>query len=147
MLASAQAVAAVAVLVTSAGQGTAHTSRTWPLAESDLPAWRVVAEDEEVSAQGVGFPAKQQHELEVCAYGYARATADLDDVLNGMAAGVLSKLFESRAAAQLSPLKCSMNLKRIGRDMVNEGEAAVGRIALTLQVRFLTANNAPETIL
>jgi hypothetical protein len=147
MLASAQAVDAVAALIASASVGAAHTSRTWPLAESDLPAWRVVAEDEEVSAQGVGFPAKQQHELEVCAHGYARATASLDDSLNSMAAAALSKLFESRAAAHLSPLNCSMTLKRIERDMVNEGEAALGRISLTLLVRFFTANNAPETIL
>ena len=147
MLASAQAVNAVAALIASASVGSAHTSRTWPLAESDLPAWRVVAEDEEVSAQGIAFPAKQQHDLEVCAHGYARATADLDDSLNSMAAAALTKLFESRAAAHLSPLNCSMTLKRIERDMVNEGEAALGRISLTLLVRFFTANNAPETIL
>lgn len=147
MLAAAQAVDAVAALVTSAGVGTAHTSRTWPLAESDLPAWRVLAEDEEVTAQGVGFPATQQHELEVCAHGYERATADLDDALNSMAAAALTKLFQSRSAVHLSPLNCSMSLKRIERDMVTEGEAAMGRISLTLQVRFFTANNAPETIL
>lgn len=147
MLAAAQAVNAVAALITSASVGTVHTSRTHPLAESDLPAWRVVADSEEVTAHGVAFPAKQQHELEVCAHGYARATADLDDALNSMAAAALSKLFESRAAAHLSPLNCSTTLRRIERDMVTEGEAALGRISLTLLVRFFTANNAPETIL
>jgi hypothetical protein len=146
-LAAAQAVDAVAALIASASVGAAHTSRTWPLNESDLPAWRVVSDDEEVTVQGVGFPAKQQHELEVCAHGYARAVADLDDALNSLAAAALTKLFGSRAAVHLSPLNCSMSLKRIQRDMVTEGEAAMGRISLTLQVRFFTANNAPETIL
>jgi hypothetical protein len=149
MLASAQAINGVAALIESvAGMtGKVHTSRAWPLRPSDLPAWRVVAEDEEVTAQGIGFPAKQQHDLEVVAHGYARDTTDLDDTLHEMAAAALSKLFESRSAVHLSPLNCSVSLKRIERDLVTEGEAAMGRISLTLLVRFLTSNNAPEIIL
>jgi hypothetical protein len=149
MLASAQAIDGVAALISSVTgmTGKVHTSRAWPLAESDLPAWRVLADDEEVTAQGVGFPAKQQHDLTVIAHGYARETADLDDALHGMGAAALTKLFASRAATTLSPLNCSVSLKRIERDLVNEGEAAMGRISLTLLVRFLTSNNAPETIL
>ena len=149
MLASAQAINGVASLIESVTgmTGKVYASRAWPLAESDLPAWRVLADDEEITAQGVGFPAKQQHDLTVIAHGYARETNDLDDALHEMGAAALTKLFASRAAVQLSPLNCSMSLKRIERDMVTEGEAAMGRISLTLLVRFLTSNNAPETIL
>ena len=149
MLASAQAIDGVAALIESVTgmTGKVHTSRAWPLAESDLPAWRVLADDEEVSAQGVGFPAKQQHDLTVVAHGYARDTANLDDALHEMGAAALTKLFASRAATTLSPLNCSVSLKRIERDMVTEGEAAMGRISLSLLVRFLTSNNAPNTIL
>lgn len=147
MLAAAQAVDAVASLITSANVGAAYTSRAWPLAESDLPAWRVIADDEEIDETGISFPAKQQHDLTVIAQGHARATADLDDALNGMAAAALAKLFETRAAAHLSPLNCSMQLKRIEREIVSEGEAAMGRVSLSLLVRFITASNAPETIL
>lgn len=149
MLASAQAINGVAALIESVTgmTGKVHTSRTWPLAEADLPAWRVLADDEEITAQGVGFPAKQQHDLAVIAHGYARGTTDLDDTLHAMGAAALTKLFASRSAVQLSPLNCSMSLKRIERDMVTEGEAAMGRISLSLLVRFLTSNNAPETIL
>jgi hypothetical protein len=148
MLASAQAINGVAALIESVTgmTGKVHTSRAWPLRPSDLPAWRVVADDEEVSAAGMGFPAKQQHDLTVVAHGYARETNDLDDTLHEMAAAALSKLFESRSAVQLSPLNCSMTLKRIERDLVTEGEAAMGRISLSLLVRFFTSNNAPETI-
>jgi hypothetical protein len=148
MLASAQAVNGVAALIESVTgmTGKVHTSRAWPLSEADLPAWRVMADDEEIEAQGVGFPAKQMHDLRVVAHGYARDTTDLDDTLHAMAAAALTKLFESKAATKLSPLNCSMSLKRIERDMVSEGEAAMGRISLFLLVRFFTSNNAPETI-
>ena len=66
-LASAQLIDAIAALLrgVSGWADSVHTSRLWPLAEADLPAWRVQAEDETVDAHGIGFPAKQQHELEV----------------------------------------------------------------------------------
>ena len=147
-LASAQAIDAVAALIASVSGMSAKvfTSRAWPINDAILPCWRVQAEDEEITQQGVSFPTVQQHDLIVHAHGYARATADLDDVLHAMAAAALTKLFASAASSRLSPLNCSMALTRIERALVEEGEAAVGRITLALRVRFVTRSNAPETI-
>ena len=145
-LAAAQAIDAVAALISSVAgmSGRVFTSRTWPL--NDLPAWRVVAVDEEVDTLNISFPARQKHELTITAHGYARATNDLDDAMNAMAEAALSKLFASMDSVTLSPLKCGMRLLGIRRDVVTEGEAALGRITLLLLVTFITISNAPGVI-
>lgn len=147
-LASAQVVDRVAAIIAAvpAYVGKVHTSRAWPLADADLPAWRVYAESEEVEPTGPTFPALQSHELMVACDGVARATANLDDSINAMAASALTALFASASTARLTPLNCAMSLRRIDREMATEGEAAIGRITLALRVRFHTFNNAPETI-
>ena len=147
-LAAAKVIDAVTGLIAGVTgmSGKVHTSRTWPLAESDLPAWRVTAADEDVDTIGAHFPAQEQHDLTVAAQGYARALANLDDVLHGMAELALAALFVSAATTRLSPLNCAMSLSGIKRDMVTENEATLGCITLLLRVRFLTFNNAPQTI-
>lgn len=145
-LAAARVVDSVATLVASANVGAVHTSRTWPLHESDLPAWRVIAVDEDVDTIGANWPAQEQHDLTVAAQGHARATSDLDDALHALAEAALAKLFESASTTRLAPLNCAMRLGGIRRELVEEGEATLGRITLFLLVRFLTLNNAPGTI-
>lgn len=147
-LAAAKVIDAVAGLIAGVTgmSGKVHTSRTWALAEADLPAWRVTAADEEVDTTGVHFPAQELHALTVAAQGYARAVTNLDDALHGMAELALAALFVSAATTRLSPLNCAMSLTGIQRDMVTENEAALGRITLLLRVRFMTFNNAPATI-
>lgn len=147
-LAAAKVIDAVAALISSASGMAGHvfTSRTWPLAESQLPAWRVVAADEDVDTIGANWPAQEQHDLTIAAQGYARATADLDDALHTLAENALGVLFATVASTRLSPLNCAMSLRGIQRDLVTEGEASLGRITLLLRVRFLTFNNAPATI-
>lgn len=149
-LASAQVVdkvAALLVAATTAAGSKVYTSRAWPLPDADLPAIRVYADEEEIQPAGVTFPALQRHELTVYVCGYCKATSDLDDAMNGLAAQALSALFASVATTRLSPLNCTTQAKRIERDMTTEGEAAVGRITVSLLVQFNTRNNAPETIL
>lgn len=145
-LAAAQAIDRVAALVSSANVGPVYTSRMWPLKDSELPAWRVVAADEEVETSGMQWPAQEVHSLTVAAQGHARATADLDDSMHALAEAALAKLFETPNSARLSPLNCSMSLTGIRRDVVPEGEASLGRITLLLLVRFVAFNNAPGAI-
>jgi hypothetical protein len=148
MLAAAQVVEAIADLLrgVTGWDDKVFTDRAWPLAEAELPAWKVLADDEEIEPTGPTFPALQKHELVVLCEGSARAVSGLDAALNGLAATALATLFASKSAASLSPLNCSMAVTRISRDMTSEGEAAVGRITLALRVRFHTFNNDPETI-
>jgi hypothetical protein len=149
MLASAQVVAAIAALVTTAAgmTGRVFTDRVWPLSADELPAWRVVADGEEIDPTGVSFPATQLHELTVLCKGYVRATEAVDDAMHTLAADAIAAIFATSLTTRLSPLNCTTALTRIERDMETEGEAAIGRITLALRVRFHTFNNAPETIL
>jgi hypothetical protein len=150
MLAAAQIVAAIAALLAAvpAWATSVYTDRPWPLAEADLPAWRVFAADEEIISHGLNFPARQTHELSVLCHGFARETAGLQAELHAMASLALSTLFASKASSALAPINClAMVLTRIDRDLVSEGEAALGRVALSLRVRFNTYSNAPEIII
>lgn len=139
-LAAAQVIDALAARLVplSATGGRVYTSRAWPLSESDLPAWRVLAADEVIeraSLDGIGL-----HRLEIEAAASTRVTADLDDALHALAAGGLPLLFAA-------PVPYSLQLVGIGRELTTEGEATVGRITLRLQALFATNPAQPETIL
>lgn len=139
-LAAAQVVDALAARLVplAATGGRVHTSRAWPLAESDLPAWRVTATDEQVERaqlQGVGV-----HRLEVTAAGYVRAVADVDDAMHALAEGGLALLFAA-------PAPYGLQLVGIDRELTTEGEASMGRIALRMQAMFYTNPAQPGTIL
>lgn len=140
-LAAAQVIDAVAARIAAlpAYAGKVHTSRAWPLAVADLPAWRVVAGDEQVEGAVLGERIGE-HTLQIEARGYCRATADLDDAMHAMAVAALPAVF---AAA----VPYDLELKGIDRDMQTEGEAAVGVITMRLQARYFVAAAAPETIL
>lgn len=136
-LAAAQVVDAVAArLAALAPAGGVHTSRSWPLVT--LPAWRVYAQDEAVSDAMLN--GINEHALELYADGLARATDDLDDVLNNtLAASALAALFAP-------PVPHQLQLIGISRLMAEEGEAAVGRITLRLRATCYVDPAAPETI-
>jgi hypothetical protein len=140
-LAAAQVVDAVAARLVPmvATGGRVYTSRTWPLAEADLPAWRVTAEEELLEVVDISSQL-QQHTLGVTAVCSTRATADLDDALHALAASGLALLF---AGNPPNALQCV----RITRGLATEGEAAVGAITLELQALFFTVPAAPETII
>jgi hypothetical protein len=122
----------------SATGGRVATSRTWPWAESDLPAWRVTAEDEAV--EEAATEPFNQHDLTVSASCRSRAVQDLDDVLHALAATGLALLFAP-------PVPYALRLSGIQRQLSAEGEAAAGRVTLQLQCRYFVAPEAPETII
>jgi hypothetical protein len=140
-LAAAQVIDALAALLVpmTATAGRVYTSRLWPLAEADLPAWRVTAGSENVELLDLAG-AYQQHVLEVLAECSTRATADLDDALHALAAAGLTLLF-----AGTPPY--GLQLLGIEREVATEGEASVGRVRLRMQALFHTAPSAPETLI
>ncbi|HKW84088.1 MAG TPA: hypothetical protein VJN68_10075 [Burkholderiaceae bacterium] len=148
MLAAGQVIAAVAALIEGAPSmtGRVFTDRAWPFASAELPAWRVYADEEEVTPAGIAFPARQMHELLVHCAGYVRAVSGIDDALHALAAAALTALFATQQTTRLAPLNCSVVLARIERGLETDGESAIGRVVLALRVRFHTFNNAPETI-
>ncbi|MEO8153565.1 MAG: hypothetical protein ABI605_10885 [Rhizobacter sp.] len=151
-LAAAQVVDAVAarikgVGVTDSGERV-YTSRAWPL--KDLPAWRVVAEEEDIEALTMHTPALLQHVLRVAVQGNAEAVSDLDDNLNGLASQALSAIFSltppADALAALGGKVKSFVPVAIARDFAGEGQARLGQVKVTLQATFQTMSNAPDVL-
>lgn len=150
MLAAAQVVQAIAdaLRTVPAWADKVHTDRAHPFAEAELPAWRVVADDEDIELATVHWPATEQHTLLVDCEGSVRALDGLDAELNAMAEQALGALFGDLAKAQLGfggrvTARCS----RIGRRQQGDGEAAFGVVTLTLSLGFRVRQNAPDTIL
>lgn len=151
MLASGQATHAIATRLTGLALGArVSTDRAWPWAEEQLPAWRVVEVDEDIEPLTVHGPALQQHQLQVELQGSARDVEGLDDTLRALAAEALAAVFDitppADALATIAP-QLQISLRRIERFMAKEGEAAVGRVLITLRVGFRTYARAPETLL
>jgi hypothetical protein len=138
-LAAAQVIDAIAARLVPmvATGGRVYTSRTWPLGEADLPAWRVTAEGEDVTRATID--GLNDHSLVVRARAAARATSDIDDTLHALAASGLALLFAD-------PVPYGLQLERIDRDLSTEGEAAVGVISLDMRAQFFVAPATPETI-
>lgn len=139
-LAAAQVVDALAARLVpmAATAGRVYTSRTYPLTEADLPAWRVTAGDE--SCERSSMDGINLHNLEVLAACSARATANLDDTLHALASSGLQLLFAG-------PVPYALQLDGIERDLSTDAEAAVGVITLRLRALFYAAPAAPDTIL
>lgn len=151
MLAAGSVVHALATRLTGlpiAG-ASVFTDRVWPLAESDLPAWRVIAGQEEVEQQTIHAPAIELHALHVALQGNVRIVTTIDDAMNAMAAEALTAVFASSPPADdLAGIasKLQISLLRVDRETAKEGESAVGQITVTLHVNFRVRANAPETL-
>lgn len=140
-LAAAQVIDALATRLgtVAATSGRVHTSRTWPLATADLPAWRVLAdgEDCELVALDGGL---HRHQLTVSCRAFTSAVADLDDALHTLAAAGLQALFQA-------PAPYALELVAINRGMASEGEAKLGIVTLLVRAEFYADPAAPETII
>lgn len=148
-LASAQVIDAVVTRLsgnTPAGTRV-YASRLWPLAEADLPAWRVSAGDEEIEAETVHYPAILLHRLPVRCEGYVKANADADDAMHAMAEQALTALYDTQPHATLGLSVQSNHPARIERDVVSEGQANLGRITVELSIKYRTAANNPGTLI
>lgn len=123
----------------AATAGRVFASRTWPLATSDLPAWRVYVDDEPVEQVGMDGDL-HRHTPTIACRAVTAATADLDNALNALAAAGLAALFAA-------PRPYGIELTAINRGMATEGEARLGTVTLLVRVEFYANASAPETIL
>lgn len=140
-LAAAQVVDALATRLqaVAATAGRVYTSRTWPLADADLPAWRVYVQNEPVERVDMDGDI-HHHTPTIACQADAAATADLDDVLNALAAAGLAALFAA-------PAPYALQLTGIQRKTATQGESRLGYVTLLVQAEFYAAASAPETIL
>lgn len=150
-LAAAQIIDAIAARMTGLPLAGARvfTSRAWPLAEDALPAWRVLAENEDIEPTTVHPNARQEHRLQVELHGYARAVNDLDDALHALTAQALESVFSltppADALAALRP-KLQMTQRRIERRLEADGQAVLGEVVITLRVVFSTRVSEPQSL-
>lgn len=140
-LAAAQVVDALAARLApqALGPGGVRTSRLWPWAESDLPAVRLFAADEQVELDTIGQQINR-HTLAVDAQYTLRAVANADAAMHSLAEAGMALLFAE-------PLPHGLQLTGISRDTATEGEAAVARITLQLQCTYFVAPAQPGAIL
>lgn len=138
-LAAAQVVDALAARFApvALSGGRVFTSRLHPLAEAELPAWKITAEAEDVTLSHID--GTNLHTLLIDCEGYVRATSDVDDAMHNLAAQGLT-------AALATPPLYGSQLQAIEREVTTEGEASVGLIRLRIATQFYVRPEAPEVI-
>ena len=140
-LAAAQVIDAIAakLVPVSITGGRVITDRVTPIAEDQMPAWRVIAGDEPF--QPSTLDGIEQHQLTVDLRGICRAVAGLDDLMNALAAAALTAVHATPITSVL------LDTDGIARGMASEGESAVGVVTVRLRATFFTLKSAPETLL
>jgi hypothetical protein len=139
-LCAAQVIDAYAARLAATGRPV-FTSRLWPLAESDLPAWRVTGEGEDIIRDGF-TDGIHEHRLALQFKAYARATSDIDDALHALASTGLTAIFAQ-------PLPYDLAFTGIDRNTAVEavGESSMSSIALLATATFFARPQAPDTFI
>lgn len=151
-LATAQVIDAVAARLRGgplAGEDV-FTSRAWPLTERNLPAWRVIASEENINPLTISANPTQQHELQIVLDGYVMNEATVDTAMHALQLEALQRLFPAApgtpdALDALMP-RLRLTLRRVERYMQTEGEATLGKVSITLLAAYRTRASAPESL-
>lgn len=140
-------IAAAVRSVPAFAAGNTTTDRGWPLDEVELPAARVLADDEEIELQSVHSPRVEVHLLEVDVDLRVKATANLDDAMHDATAAVLTAIYGTTAVnARLAAGVQALETSRIERRLQSDGQAKTAAVLIKLRARFAAFANAPETI-
>lgn len=140
-LAAAQVIDALAARLgtVAATAGRVYVGRGWPIAEGELPAWRVIAGDEQAEHADLDG-LLHRHQLEVRCEARCQATADVDDTMHSLASAGLQALFAA-------PAPYALQITAITRSQATEGEARLGVLGLVVRCEFFADASAPDTIL
>lgn len=114
------------------------------MGDGELPALLVITEDEQVADSTISAASVMQRELDLVVAGLAKPSANLDDVLDTIAAEVETALGESLT---VSTKKLSVALQDLKVSIDTSLERDVGRIDLRFRVAYFTAAGAPGTLL
>lgn len=120
-------------------------SRVYPLQDTELPALLVYSQSESILPTTIHGPAVLDRTLRVRVAGIAKATADLDDTLDQIAKEVEVAL--SGPPAGLLALVRVARLTDTEIEMTGTAEQPVGRIELSYELEYFTAENAPDVAL
>ena len=118
-------------------------SRVYPLRDADLPCLLISTDDEQVDQNNAVSGGEMTRELTLTVRGVAKATADLDDTLDGIAEQVEPVL----NGATLGNLAKNCQLAGIKVEMDEALEKPVGIITLEYRTLYFTTPAAPGTAL
>lgn len=118
-------------------------SRVYPLRDADLPCLMVSTDDERIESGNAVMGGELDRELVVTVRGVAKANADLDDTLDGIAEQVEPVL----NGATLGGKAKNCQLTGIKVEMDESLEKPVGVISLEYRVTYFTAPASPGTAL
>jgi hypothetical protein len=123
----------------------AFSSRVYPLADADLPAVSVYCLDEAAVAQTIHPQRVFGRTVNTIIEGVAKATADLDDILDQIAKEVeLALCYPVPSLAGIAKLS---TLTNTNIDLIGTAERPLGRIRLTYSIEYFAAENAPDVAL
>lgn len=136
---------AAASLVTGLGTTGArvYQMRIYPLQAAELPGLLVFTNDETAERTSFPAPSLMERRLELVIEGYARATSNLDDTLDGIAKEVEVAIAGDYTFAGKAK---STTLRNTQVQMV-EADQPIGMVRLTFDVVYFTLDNAPDVAL
>lgn len=120
-----------------------YQSRLYPVADAHLPGLTIYSLEEEADIMTLTEPRRSERRLQLMVEARAKATADLDDVLDGICKEVETALGVSAA---LGALAKEWNLARTELTFSAEGEIPVGVAAMQWTVIYSVAENAPDVV-
>jgi hypothetical protein len=133
-----------AVVTACTGLATTSTrvyrSRVYPIASHLLPALLIYANGETSEREVIiGVATKLIRRCEIVVEGFARATADVDETLDDIAAEVETAI----GGSQLSGNARDCTLTGTEIEIVDGGDQPLGVVRLTFAVTYRTAENNP----
>lgn len=136
--------AQVTGLTTSGGR--VYQSRIRNMAAADLPGLRVYSENEQIQDDDIlAVPYLQHRTITVRCEAVAKATANLDDMLDTMCKEVEVAISANSMLGGLAKLHCSLSGTDI--EMDDRSEQPAGKAVMTWKVVALTMSNAPDVAL
>lgn len=117
--------------------------RIYPLQAAELPGLLVFTNNETAQRLTIGAPSIMERSLELVVEGYARATSNLDDTLDGIA-----KEVEVAIAGDynLGGLAKAATLRATQVELV-DADQPIGMIRLTFDVTYMAREDTPDVAL
>lgn len=116
-------------------------SRIYPLQTAELPGLLVYTRNESSAVIGVNPGRQVERVLQLIVEGVAKATVDLDDMLDQIAKEVESALALMPTALRLLVKDIFLRTTEIA---IEPGEKPTGRIRMTYQLDYYNVESAPD---
>ena len=117
-------------------------SRVYPLEATDLPGLLIAATSEANTTATLGAPRLMERRLRLQVTAVAKAVADLDDTLDAICKEVEIAL--AMPCSAIAGLAKSITLTGTEIEMQGTAEKPTGQAAMTFEVFYIAAENAPD---